>query len=600
MSNLFITQSPLPILIPGQPGQISYTDLSYTIVPDISNNPTYTLRTVDETSSDYDVFINSTNDPQAFTSNSLFISTNLSGPCGMCRDSVGNYYVANGATAPGTISVYASNGTFTRTITLNGWAQPRFCDIDTSNNVLYVSSESNFGIAGVYLDGTPPPSTNSPILTIFGAEGTSPYSNVCRQMSYLNGYLYIAIKQVPGYIVKYNVSTKAYVSLNVSSILVGNQQPLALVLNPAYVVGGNNFLYFSTVGQFAGNAVCSVSQITGTETLTGGVGYATTTLITTFAATYFLWGITIDSTGSVLYITAGFANGAVPISTPTFLSRTLISDPNTHNLTRVALSPAGPALSRCRGVLFDGVLDLYLTDEANNRVLKTRPNTFIFGGSTSIINGEAYYFEDKRTTYLYDISDDNLVTTFLLNPPECFKKGTQILCENDIYIPIEELKIGTLVKTYKHGYKKVTTILYDKVFDKCSRDKTCKDFFQNICNQMYTYPRELNPDLIADLHLTGGHSLLLDTLTDEESNNMSQINWAKEDLMIEDKYKLLACYNRKFNISTEQDNVDVYHFTLESPENAKPTYVYGVYANGILAESCSILSMRKSSAKKSM
>jgi hypothetical protein len=198
---------------------------------------------------------------------------------------------------------------------------------------------------------------------------------------------------------------------------------------------------------------------------------------------------------------------------------------------------------------------------------------------------------------LYDISNNNLVTTFLLNPAECFKKGTQILCENDIYIPIEELKIGTLVKTYKHGYKKVTTILHDKIFNMCSHDKSCSNAFQNICNQMYTYSRESNPDLIADLHLTGGHSLLLDTLTDEESNNMNQINWAKEDFMIEDKYKLLACYSGKLNISTEQDDVEVYHFTLETPENAKPTHAYGVYANGILAESCSILSMEKSTAK---
>lgn len=595
-SNLLITQTPSPILIPGEPGQIIYTDLSYNIIPDISNNPTYTLRTVSSTSSDYDVFINSTSVPQAFVSNSLFTSTNLSGPCGMCRDSVGNFYVVNGTSSPGTISVYTSTGMFTRTITLAGWVQPRFCEVDTSNNVLYVSSESNFGIAGVYLDGSPPPSTNSSILTIFGVEGTSPYSNVCRQMRYLNGYLYIAMKQTPGYIVKYNISTKAYVSLNVSSVLVAAQQPIALVLNPAYV-GGNNFLYFTTIAN-PNNAVCSVSQITGTETLTGGVGSATVTLITTFTGN-FLWGITINSTGSVLYVMAGFSN-ATPVNTPTFLSRILISDPNTHNLTNISLSPAGPALTRCRGVLFDGTLDLYLTDEGNNRLLKTRPNTFLFGGSTSIINGESYYFADKRTTYLYDISNNDLVTTFLLNPAECFKKGTQILCENDIYIPIEELKIGTLVKTYKHGYKKVTTILYDKVFNMCSHDKTCKDSLQNICNQMYTYPRESNPYLIADLHITGGHSLLLDTLTDEESNNMSQINWAKEDFMIEDKYKLLACYNPKFNISTEQDGVDVYHFTLETPENAKSTHVYGVYANGILAESCSVLSMRKSSAKKSM
>jgi hypothetical protein len=117
---------------------------------------------------------------------------------------------------------------------------------------------------------------------------------------------------------------------------------------------------------------------------------------------------------------------------------------------------------------------------------------------------------------------------------------------------------------------------------------------------MYTYFRESNPDLIEDLHLTGGHSLLLDTLTDEESANMKKIHWStKEEYMVDDKYKLLACFSRELHLSAEQ-YADIYHITLEPPDNSKSTHVYGIYANGILAESCSILSMEKSSAKKSM
>ena len=169
----------------------------------------------------------------------------------------------------------------------------------------------------------------------------------------------------------------------------------------------------------------------------------------------------------------------------------------------------------------------------------------------------------------------------------CFKKGTKILCENEIYIPIEELKIGDLVKTYKHGYRKIIV---------CSHS-SLHEHSQKRFNKLYTYSREKNPDLIEDLHLTGGHSLLLDTLTEEESNDMSQINWSNDDFMVEDRYKLLACFSSELYVATEQ-NAEVYHFTLEPPENAKPSHVYGIYANGILAESCSQCAMEQSLGKE--
>ena len=202
-------------------------------------------------------------------------------------------------------------------------------------------------------------------------------------------------------------------------------------------------------------------------------------------------------------------------------------------------------------------------------------NTFTFtntGTATDIINAT--------------ITPSNGEITYSMSPI-CFKEGTKILCENDLYIPIEELKIGDLVKTYKHGYQKVIMIAHTDLLD----------YSQNMRNQLYTYSREKNPDLIEDLHLTGGHSLLVDALTEEESTHMQKIKWSNDGRMVEDKYKLLACFSHDICIATEQ-NVEIYHFTLEPPENAKSNHVYGIYANGILAESCSKGAMEKTCKKK--
>jgi hypothetical protein len=189
-------------------------------------------------------------------------------------------------------------------------------------------------------------------------------------------------------------------------------------------------------------------------------------------------------------------------------------------------------------------------------------------------------------------SSPNVQVEVILSAAPCFKKGTKILCENDMYIPIEKLKIGDLVKTYKHGYQKI--IMSAQIMR--VHNNSCDDI-ENRINQLYTYSCKKNPKLIEDLHLTGGHSLLLNKLTKDESNDMKQIPWTDDEFVVEDKYKLLACFSSKLCIATEQ-NVEIYHFTLEPPENAKPSYVYGIYANGILAESCSKGAMEEALGKK--
>lgn len=570
-SNPVITQSPTPLII-STLGQVTYTDLSYNIIPDISNNPTYTLRT-NVSDPTKDVFTSSTSVPQAFIPNSLFISTNLSSPTGIARDSLGKIYVANSGVSPGTISVYTSAGVFDRTITLNSggtWFALRFLTFDTSNN-LYVSAESSLGIAYVAADA----STNTFSKSIFGSP--SIYSTACRGLSYYQGYLYISMRNVsPPVVVKYNVVSGDYLVLDVSGIVFGSMSDLAR--NPFYLSSPTPFLYLAAaLNASSGGGIVSISEITGTPLPSpGGTGSATISTLIDFGSSYSAWTVVVDNSAN-LYV------GIQPITIGGEIARVTPTGV-VSNISIITLDSSGIGIPR--GLLFDGNFDLYVSDVTNNRVIKSQPKTFVFGGP-SIVNSSVNQ-GISTTTYLYDTTNATSVTSFSLNIA-CFKKGTKILCENDMYIPIEELKTGDLVKTYKHGYQKVIMSAHSRLCDSV----------QSTYNKLYTYSCEKNPDLIEDLHLTGGHSLLLDTLTEEESTDMSKINWATEDFMVEDKYKLLACFSREFCVAAEQ-NVEIYHFALEPPENAKPTYVYGVYANGILVESCSKSAMEEVLGKNNM
>lgn len=575
MSNPVITQNPTPLTpdatAPGNEGQVIYTDLSYNIIPDISNNPTYTLRT-NVSDSTNDVFTSSASVPQAFIPNSLFINTNLSFPTGMARDNAGNFYVGN-ASVPspsppptGTISVYNSAGTFVRTITLDSsanWTSIRYLVFDALDN-LYVSAESAEGIAYVAAGA----STNTYANTIFPP--LSDFAASCRGLAFKSGYLYIAIRKDPGFIIKYNVSDNNYLVLDTSSNIPTGGAPNALTLNPVYGGAPEPFLYLTSTNFFGGtgqNKIFGISEITGTESPTGGVGTATITLLTTFDDTRYPYSIVVDDTGNLysgLAINNSFNIGQIGrIATTGAIS----------NTSYMSLSSSGPIVGRSYGLIFDGAFNLYVSDASNNRVIQSQPKSFVFGGPSTLNTN--VYRSSTIPTYLYNTTSATSETTFNLNIL-CFKKGTKILCQNDMYIPIEELKTGDLVKTYKHGYQKVIMSAHSRLCDSV----------QSTYNKLYTYSREKNPELIEDLHLTGGHSLLLDTLTEEESTDMSQINWAKDDFMVEDKYKLLVCFSHEFYIASEQ-NVEIYNFALEPPENAKPSHVYGIYANGILAESCS-------------
>jgi hypothetical protein len=572
-----VTQIPNPFTpyaeSPNNLGQVIYTDASYVVVPNIATNPTYILST-DVTDNTFDVFQNSAVIPSAFIPNSLFISNNLISPSGIVKDSFGNFYVGN--STYNVISVYDNNGLYLRKISVYSSLNVplltiSYLAIDDSNN-LYVTSNSDTGVFVVPSGNSTNDLDNTILKYIYG--------NDLLGLTYNANYLYIVKQSIPKYVIKYNIVNNTYLQIPLtlaSPALPLTSQPISIVYNS---INTSPTLYITTIGG-SNNRIYSIANITGTLTSTGGTGSATISSITTFSNNEYPYSITMDNSAN-LYV--GLDEGRIePVNVSSIGKIARVTPAGTISNTSY-LTYNGFGIGRPEGLLFEGSLNLYATDVLHNRVIKSRPKTFVFG--PAVLNADAFYVKDplnptQYKTYLYDITNSIIATTFNLTA-DCFQKGTKILCENDIYVPIENIKVGDLVKTYKHGYQKVI---------RCVNRRSC-DYVSNSRNQIYTYTRKSNPELIEDLYLTGGHSLLVDALSETEANDMKQAEWLDADFMVEDKYKLMCCFNKKLEVSANQ-NVELYRIALEAPENARPTHVYGIWANGILSESSSNASMNK-------
>jgi hypothetical protein len=154
--------------------------------------------------------------------------------------------------------------------------------------------------------------------------------------------------------------------------------------------------------------------------------------------------------------------------------------------------------------------------------------------------------------------------------PLCYGKNTLILVlenEVEVYKKICELKVGDIVKTYKHGYKKIKLIKsFNYNTHNITRLKRC----------MY---RMKDHNVIV----TGKHGLLVDELTEEEIKNIKKCGTSVR--CIDDKQVLPACVSDKFEKITDSFEFELWHFVLENDDESKN---YGVYiTDGILSESCS-------------
>ena len=167
----------------------------------------------------------------------------------------------------------------------------------------------------------------------------------------------------------------------------------------------------------------------------------------------------------------------------------------------------------------------------------------------------------------------------------CFNKGTKILYMNkqleDKYIRIELLKIGDFVKTYKHGYRKVNQLITGSFRNNPKKWNMC----------MYKMAKTDDNGLIEDLIVTGGHSILVDTISDEEQKKYDEMGLTKfSNETIDNKQLLLSCVSDQFTALQDTGRYNYYHLLLENNDDEEERF--GIWANGILTETPNVKTIK--------
>ena len=198
-----------------------------------------------------------------------------------------------------------------------------------------------------------------------------------------------------------------------------------------------------------------------------------------------------------------------------------------------------------------------------------------------------YYFENVKlnTTGVNNLTiqnvglDQNVVSLFVYVNGVCFKQGTKILCYNphtkkESYRPIETLRKGDLVRTLRNGYIAIDMIGRSKMINTGDTER--------IKERLYKCPMENFPDLFEDLIITGCHSILEQKISKEQSEKMCEE--LGQLYTTEGLYRVMAFIDDRTEPYEEKGEFTIWHFALENPDYYMN---YGVYANGLMVETCS-------------
>jgi len=234
----------------------------------------------------------------------------------------------------------------------------------------------------------------------------------------------------------------------------------------------------------------------------------------------------------------------------------------------------------------------------NNVIFNCRNNALTilgqncFAGTTSINpsnNGALYYLIAKGYNVggldNYNLAYAGFNTEDIPNTPPnppyvpCFNEGTKILCFNkesqeEEYMLIEKIRKGTLVKTLLHGYVPVDMIGTTKQYNPANK--------LSYANRLYVCTKDNYPEITEDLYITGCHAILVDKFVGDQREK-TEAHFGKV-YITDNKYRLLTCLDDRAIPYEKEGIFNIWHLALEH-ERLYPNY--GIYANGLLVESCS-------------
>jgi DNA-binding beta-propeller fold protein YncE len=177
--------------------------------------------------------------------------------------------------------------------------------------------------------------------------------------------------------------------------------------------------------------------------------------------------------------------------------------------------------------------------------------------------------------YVYNFDILNISQLSLSTPPfPCFKEDTQILTDQG-YKPIQELRKSDLIKTLLHGFKPIEMIGKRELNHLATKER--------IKDQLYLCSKTEFPEVFEDLIITGCHSILVDNfINEEQKQKVIEING--RIFVTDKKYRLPACVDQRTSVYNIPGNYTIYHLALENDDYYMN---YGIYANGLLVETCS-------------
>jgi hypothetical protein len=225
---------------------------------------------------------------------------------------------------------------------------------------------------------------------------------------------------------------------------------------------------------------------------------------------------------------------------------------------------------------------LYTTNYNNGTIKQLDLNGNIINSSwaTTTSNSDGLCI---NRTYLYCSDDGNpngsiykfLLPISLLQSMACFKEGTKILTSRG-YRRIEDLRKGDLVKTVLNDHLPIEIIGKREIYHGALKENRIKDQLYKCCKDKYL-------EIFEDLVITGCHSILVDKFKDEKQKEKTiEING--DAYITNNKYRLPACVDERAVIYEKVGTYTIYHIALEN-ENYYTNY--GIYANGLLVETCS-------------
>ena len=159
-------------------------------------------------------------------------------------------------------------------------------------------------------------------------------------------------------------------------------------------------------------------------------------------------------------------------------------------------------------------------------------------------------------------------------PMVCFLENSKILTKQG-YRPIQDLRKGDLIKTIQNGYVPIDMIGYREIYN-----PICEERIQD---KLYVCTNKEYSEIFEDLIITGCHSILIDKFKNDDEKEKTYIVLGA-NYVTDGKYRLPACVDERAKPYEKEGNHTIYHLALEHDDYYMN---YGIYANGLVVETCS-------------